>query len=246
MAWVSDEDMSTGAWIAAGNEATAGPPDASNDDRVGAVRFVIRAGANRTAEARTLRKYGYRAKYFWRRLEGLLGVVRTDPAAKPVRGQTLRTVAAGTAPVPPQDEAMKPDEPVATLMSPAPLVVTADQKPSEVRKLLHEHGIHHVPVVDGKRFIGLITTNDLLRVSFGDTYKQDERMVDALLDTMTTRQVMQEDILTIQKGEPVRRAAELLADGSFHSLPVLDGEELVGVVTSTDLIRELLELYASR
>jgi CBS domain-containing protein len=138
---------------------------------------------------------------------------------------------------------MKADEPISRLMSREPVVLTTDHKPSDARKLMHEHGIHHLPVVEGRRFIGLITANDLLRVSFGDTYKQDVRMIDALLDTMTIRDVMQEDVLTVQQHEPIRRAAELLSDGAFHSLPVLDGDTLVGVVTSTDLIGELIGAY---
>lgn len=138
---------------------------------------------------------------------------------------------------------MKSDEPVSRLMSRDPLVVTTDQKPSDARKLMQEHGIHHLPVVEGRRFIGLITANDLLRVSFGDTYKQDARMIDALLDTMTIREIMQEDVLTLQTNASIRRAAELLVDGSYHSLPILDGEALAGVLTTTDLIGELLAVY---
>lgn len=138
---------------------------------------------------------------------------------------------------------MKPDEPVSQLMSREPVVLTTAHKPSDARKLMQEHGIHHLPVVEDRRFIGLVTANDLLRVGFGDTYKQDPRMVDALLDTMTIRDVMQEDVLTVQKDAPISRAAELLVDGSFHSLPVVDGEALVGVLTSTDLIKALLAAY---
>jgi acetoin utilization protein AcuB len=139
---------------------------------------------------------------------------------------------------------MKSDESVSHLMSRDPVVLTTENKPSDARKLMQKHGVHHLPVVEDGRFIGLITANDLLRVAFGDTYKQDSRMVDALLDTMTIRDVMQEDVVTVQKDESISRAADLLADGSFHSLPVLDGETLVGVITSTDLIRKLLSGYA--
>jgi acetoin utilization protein AcuB len=138
---------------------------------------------------------------------------------------------------------MKSDEPVCSLLSREPVVLTPTNKPSDARKLMQEHGIHHLPVVESRRFIGLVTANDLLRVGFGDTYKQDVRMVDALLDTLTIREIMQEDVLTVQKDEPILRAAQLLANGSFHSLPVLDGEELVGVLTSTDLIAQLLTAY---
>lgn len=138
---------------------------------------------------------------------------------------------------------MKQNQPVSQIMTPDPLTVHEKQKPSEVRKLITEQGVHHVPVVSGRKLIGLISANDLLRVGFGDPQVQDVRTVDALLDTLTIRQVMVEDVLTIQKDEPIKRAAELLSTGRFHSLPVLEGEELVGVLTTADLISFLRELY---
>jgi CBS domain-containing protein len=138
---------------------------------------------------------------------------------------------------------MKHNEPVHTIMAADPITVHEKQKLSDVHRLIVERKIHHVPVVSGKRLIGLISANDLLRVSWGDVYKQDPRMVDALLDTLTIRDVMQEDIMTLRRDDTVRKAAELLAQGEYHSLPVVEDEELVGMVTSTDIIKYLLGQY---
>lgn len=140
--------------------------------------------------------------------------------------------------------AMKHNVPVHEIMAVDPVTVHEKQKLSDAHRLIVERTIHHVPVVSGGRLIGLISANDLLRVSWGDVYKQDPRQVDALLDTLTIRDVMQEDIVTIRSRETVRRAAELLAQGQYHGLPVVDDEgQLVGMVTSTDVIRYLLEQY---
>ena len=139
---------------------------------------------------------------------------------------------------------MKRNESITHIMSADPVTVHEGQKLSEVRKALQEHKIHHIPVVSGRRFIGLISSSDLLRVSYGDTYTQDPRTLDALLDTMTIREVMAEDVLTVTTHATVRDAAEKLANGSFHCLPVLTDEgELAGVVTSTDVIKYLLAQY---
>jgi CBS domain-containing protein len=139
---------------------------------------------------------------------------------------------------------MKHNEPVHKIMATDPITVHEQQKLSDVHHLIVERKIHHVPVVSGRKLIGLISGNDLLRVSWGDVNKQDPRQVDALLDTLTIREVMQEDVMTLRRTDTVRRAAELLSQGEYHSLPVLDGDdELVGMVTSTDLIKYLLEQY---
>ncbi len=49
---------------------------------------------------------------------------------------------------------------------------------------------------------------------------------------------MQRGLVTIGSGQSIRKAAELLSTGSFHALPVVDGEgRLLGMVTSTDIAR---------
>jgi len=139
---------------------------------------------------------------------------------------------------------MKHNEPVTKIMAADPVTVHEKQKVSDVHHLIVERKIHHVPVVSGRKLIGLISATDLLRVSWGDVNKQDPRQVDALLDTLGIRDVMQEDIVTLRRHDTVRRAAELLAQGEYHSLPVLDDDdELVGMVTSTDIIEYLLDQY---
>ncbi|MCB1224207.1 MAG: CBS domain-containing protein [Verrucomicrobiales bacterium] len=115
---------------------------------------------------------------------------------------------------------------------------------SKVRQLIRDTGVHHIPVVNGDELVGMVSWTDVLRVSFGDAFHTDERTVDATLDhTMKLEELMKNDPVSIQQTEPIRAAAEQLAKGDFHSLPVLDGKKLVGIVTSTDLIRYLLEQY---
>ena len=80
-------------------------------------------------------------------------------------------------------------------------------------------------------------------MSFGDAFNTDERAVDATLDhTMTIEQLMHANPATVSLHGSVRDAAQVLAEGDFHAVAVVDGKELAGIVTSTDLIRYLLSL----
>ena len=139
---------------------------------------------------------------------------------------------------------MKHNEPVTKIMSRNVVSVHHGDPISKVRQIIKEQGVHHVPVVRGDQLVGLISYSDILRVSFGDVFNADERAVDATLDhTMTLEQIMATDVTTLTEHSTIREAAEILAQGKFHSLPVVSGRKLVGMVTSTDLIRYLVDQF---
>lgn len=139
---------------------------------------------------------------------------------------------------------MKRNDPITHLMTRNVITVHHGDPISKVRALVREHGVHHIPVMNGDQLIGIITWSDILRVSFGDAFGTDERSVDATLDhTMTLEQVMKKNPIALQETATVREAAEILANSDFHALPIVNGSKLVGMVTTTDLIRYLLEQF---
>lgn len=138
---------------------------------------------------------------------------------------------------------MKRNEPIKSIMATDPLTVNVTQKLSEVRKLMAEKRIHHVPVVSGTKLVGLLSATDMVRLSMS-AYGADQRAIDAMIDhEFTIEKVMNTTLVTVPASGTVRDAARILRDGTFHSLPVVEGDDLVGIVTSTDLIRYLYDQY---
>jgi CBS domain-containing protein len=136
---------------------------------------------------------------------------------------------------------MKGDTQVSKLMTWGPETVAPTDSARTAQKVMLAAGVHHVPVVEGARFVGMISTNDLLRVALGDSYRDDPDVVAHDLEQLSVREVMIEDVASVQMKATVRDAAQRLTSGSFHALPVLDGDTLVGILTSTDLIAYLIE-----
>ncbi|MCB9766208.1 MAG: CBS domain-containing protein [Alphaproteobacteria bacterium] len=129
-------------------------------------------------------------------------------------------------------------QPVAHIMTREVVSVQVDQKLSDARRVLAEHPFHHVPVLRGRLLVGVLSPADILPLTL-EAYIGDPATVAAHLDAAHTIEgVMTHEPLTVQPAEPLIRAAELLAEGAFHSLPVVDGKgELVGIITSTDILR---------
>lgn len=114
---------------------------------------------------------------------------------------------------------------------------------SKLRTIFEEGNVHHIPVVSGDKLVGIVSWNDLLRISFGEYGNQDGEGLDAVLDhTYKLSDVMSRNLTTIPTNGTVREAAHTLSEGNFHALPVVDGEKLVGIVTTTDLMKYLADL----
>jgi len=138
---------------------------------------------------------------------------------------------------------MKKNEPVSKIMSTDLTTVHDAQPVSSLRKIFEENAIHHVPVVSGEELIGIVSSNDFMRVSFGEFGNQDAKGLDAILDhTYKMHDLMNQNPVTIPKDSTIRDAARVLGSKSFHALPVVDGQKLVGIVTSTDLVQYLADL----
>jgi CBS domain-containing membrane protein len=136
---------------------------------------------------------------------------------------------------------MKADVEVSRLMTRRPTTVGPEDRVSNVQALMRKEGIHHVPVVEQGRFVGMLSATDLVRIAFGDPYRMDPEVVDKDLELFTAREVMAEDVVSAAPTDSVRDVAKRLAGAGFHAMPVLDEGRLVGIVTSSDLILYLID-----
>jgi CBS domain-containing protein len=139
---------------------------------------------------------------------------------------------------------MKKNESITKIMSTNITTVHQGQKLSDVRHIICDSNIHHIPVVDGKILIGLISFTDLMKLNIVIS-GADERTIDSIVDQQFTIQdVMTTNLTTLKNTDTVRQASKILAESNFHSLPVVNEQkEIVGIVTMSDLIKYLNDQY---
>jgi len=137
---------------------------------------------------------------------------------------------------------MRRNEQISKIMTPNPVTAHHGVALSEVRNLMAENNCHHMPVVSGKSLKGMISSTDLLRVTY--EYGEDPSGNNAVLDnTRTIEDVMQASAVTVSPHDTIRSAAEIFSKNWFHALPVCEDGELVGIVTTTDIVNYLLDQY---
>ena len=138
---------------------------------------------------------------------------------------------------------MRQRVPISQIMSKELVTLTPDQSLYEAERLFKKHHIRHIPVVEGDKLIGIVSYSDLLRISFADMTDGEEEVTSVVYDMYTIPQIMAKTPLTVTADTSIKEVAEILAAQSFHSIPVVDNGKLVGLVTTTDLIKYLLEQY---
>lgn len=138
---------------------------------------------------------------------------------------------------------MRQRVPVSQIMSKELVTLTPDQSLYEAERLFKKHRIRHIPVVEGDKLIGIVSYSDLLRISFADMTDGEEEVTSVVYDMYTIPQIMAKTPLTVTADTSIKEVAEIIAAQSFHSIPVVDNGKLVGLVTTTDLIKYLLEQY---
>ncbi|MDM1524329.1 CBS domain-containing protein [Empedobacter stercoris] len=137
---------------------------------------------------------------------------------------------------------MKQRVPVNQIMAKVLIAVPANKKLSVVNELFKEYNIRHIPVTEGTKLVGVVSKNDVSRLGYG-VGDVDTNALNALYDTYELKDVMVKEPVTVSSETNIKDVAEILSQQSFHSLPVVDNNEVVGIVTSTDLVKYLLEQY---
>lgn len=150
----------------------------------------------------------------------------------PVEGP-LPSAVAGEPPEGVQAPIESAETPLGNLISRDPVTVSATAPLTEALALFREHGISHLPVVEAHgRLVGLLSKSDVVRAldespAVRGSTPQATEVVD----------LMQRELVTIPEVTTIARAAQVMASFRLHSLLVVaDGDRLVGLVTSMDIV----------
>jgi acetoin utilization protein AcuB len=119
---------------------------------------------------------------------------------------------------------------VASCMSIDPVTVAPSDSLQRVVELLRRRDIRAVPVVDGGKLVGIVTDRDVRQV-------RDEVEIRHYTENLTVTAAMTADPMTVTPTTSLIDAAKILETYRISSLPVVDDDRVVGILTVTDLLR---------
>ena len=129
---------------------------------------------------------------------------------------------------------------VGIMMQKQVITATPDMALAEVQRLMRDHHIRHVPVVSGKRLVGIITDRDVREASPSPATTLTRGEIAYQMATTPIKQCMTTDVVWIGPDIDMVQATRLLLQGQYGCLPVVDNGILVGIITEMDCLRAFL------
>lgn len=110
---------------------------------------------------------------------------------------------------------------------------------AEARTLMHDHRIHHIPVLNDDNLVGLVTLTNVLAAT--DSFLRDpQNRIHA--NEILVEDAMVRDVATVEVHASLRHAALFIEKHKIGCLPVMDDDQLVGIITDTDFVAVAINL----
>ncbi len=132
------------------------------------------------------------------------------------------------------------NDPVSKIMTTNLITVHPKDTLLDVKEIFDKHRIHHLPVVEFRKLVGIISKSDLLlymrkydNIPYKDVFEESR------LKAYPVGEVMIKGIARLSPEDKIAVALDVFRENILHAIPVVDGEELVGLLTTHDIIEAL-------
>ncbi|MFC1863841.1 CBS domain-containing protein [Thermodesulfobacteriota bacterium] len=141
------------------------------------------------------------------------------------------------------------------IMSVDPVTISSDADISQAVKILLEKGINGIPVVDDERLVGIICQSDLISQQKSLSLPSVFTLLDGFIPLKSTKSIDKEmqkiaaikvsdamtiDPVTVGLETDIEKVAGLMVDKNFHTLPVVEKGNLVGIIGMADILKTIV------
>ncbi|HAL15720.1 MAG TPA: hypothetical protein DCP32_02870 [Anaerolineaceae bacterium] len=132
-------------------------------------------------------------------------------------------------------------------MSHPVLTISPDVPVQDALARMRREKVRRYPVVDKNgKMVGIVTNSDLMNASPSEATTLSVWEINYLLSKITVERVMSKNVLTTCESCPIEDAALIMADKKIGGLPVVRGDDVVGIITETDLFKLFIEMLGAR
>lgn len=126
------------------------------------------------------------------------------------------------------------------------LFVAPDMPVQDALAQMRKERVSRYPVMKKGVLVGIVSEDDLLNASPSDATSLSVWEINYLLSKITVERVMTKEVITVTEDTPLEEAARIMADQRIGGIPVVSGEDVIGMITQTDIFRVFLEMLGGR
>lgn len=127
----------------------------------------------------------------------------------------------------------KPIPPISKYMTKVPYTIASDKTIAEAKKIMRDHAIRHLPVIQNEKIVGIITDRDITFIQAFKGIDSNKELVD---------QAMTTDPYTVAVDTPLAEVCRVMSENKYGSVLVKESEKLVGIFTWVDALRATHEI----
>ena len=130
--------------------------------------------------------------------------------------------------------------PISSIMSTDLVTVHPDDTMKRVEELFKRHQIHHLPVVEDGKLVGMVSKSDYLFFKRGFNDQTTDQKLDLFrLKVWRVSNVMTTGLAKMEPDDRINVALDVFEKNIFHAIPIVENDKIIGIVTALDIIRHL-------
>ena len=128
-------------------------------------------------------------------------------------------------------------------MTQNPITTTLKTNYNQALRIMQQNNIKSLPILnDNGNLVGLVTRGDMLRAEPSPVTTLSIYEMASLLEKVTMDKIMQKPVLAVEETCSITGAADIMLKNNIGCLPVIKGEEIVGIITDTDIFKTFVEI----
>ncbi len=120
------------------------------------------------------------------------------------------------------------------IMTSPVITISPDTPVLEAAKMMKDHGIERLPVVDDGKLVGIVTKDRVLRASPSMATSLSLHEIHYLFAKLTVKEIMRTNVVTVTPDTTVENAVRLAQEKRVGCLPVVEDDQVVGILTTND------------
>ena len=131
---------------------------------------------------------------------------------------------------------------VKEVMSDSIKAVSSQERLVHARRIMIDSRVGRLPVIDGDELVGMMTSKDVMKAFINFRKNVPEKYQKTQIKEILVEEVMSDNPLSISKDASISEVANTMMDTGYNGLPVVEDDNVIGIITQTDILRLIAKL----